>query len=104
MGLRVEGVTEASLTSDCLLHACCSIHGGGRGGGGMGGRGKKSLKRGFGRKMFLRCTATASNLGPKPEFHVGWSGWTNPPTLQRGGSRVNRSAKRGVGGGVVRGF
>ena len=29
MGFRVEGVTEASLTSDCLLHACCSIHGGG---------------------------------------------------------------------------
>ena len=39
MGFRVEGVTEASLTSDCLLHACCSIHGGGElhpeGGGGL---------------------------------------------------------------------
>ena len=29
MGFRVEGVMEASLTSNCLLHACCSIHGGG---------------------------------------------------------------------------
>ena len=28
MGFRVEGVTEASLTSECLLHACSSIHGG----------------------------------------------------------------------------
>ena len=40
MGLRVEGVTEASLTSDCLLHAFMEGVGGGGGGRGGGGGGQ----------------------------------------------------------------
>ena len=104
MGLRVHGVTEASLTSDCLLHACCSIHGGGwqasraatintlkkergeegegrgrvAGGGGVGGRGE-GLKGGFGRKML-----DSFKLGAKLEFHAR-SAWTRPPTMGGGG-------------------
>ena len=44
-------------------------------------------------KMFAACT--------RLEFHVGWSGWTRPPTLEGGGeppqaNRLQKGGGRGV--------
>ena len=91
MGFKVEGVTEANLTSDSLLHACCSIHGGGW------------LGLSIGPLMLAAAYCGSFKPGAKLEFHAGWSGWTRPPTIGgeggRGGSPgANRSAKGGAGG------
>ena len=80
MGFRVEGVTEASLTSDmfvaCLFqHSCRGGGGGGGGGRGMGGR-SGDKKRVLDEECSIPRTA-----------EVGWSGWTRPLTMGGGGGR-----------------
>ena len=78
-GFRFGGVTEASLTSDCLLHACCSIHGGGW----LGLVHQPEVKE-F--ASFESCSHRY------PEKRVG-----------DGGGGANRSAKGGVGWGRLEG-
>ena len=89
MGFKVEGVTEASLTSDCLLHACCSIHGGALSEGvrklrelQLQVRGRRGGRGGMGEGRLLLLTATASN----------------------GGRHERTGLQKGGVGGVCRGF
>ena len=57
------------------------MRGGCEGGGGRGGRGG----RGEQKNAPLPRTTDATNLVARLEFHVGWSGWTKPPTMKGGG-------------------
>ena len=73
---RNEGITEASLTSDCLLPACCSIHGGGwlgLVGGGGGGRHERTGGGGgvVAGSERLRTASANYSLGPKVGLTLG---------------------------------
>ena len=48
-------------------------------------------KKGFGRSL-------KPGARQRLESHVGWSGWTRPPTMKEGLPQANRFAKGGVGG------
>ena len=64
MGFRVEGVTEAKLTSAVFV-ACPFQHSWRR----LAGLRPSAFSEG------------ARNLGKPQEFQVGWAGWTRPPTM-----------------------
>ena len=69
MGFRVEGVTEASLTS-VHLKECRYPEGGGKGGRGEGG-----------------------DVLDQKEFYTGWSGWTRRVEMSE---QVCKKGGRGV--------
>ena len=53
-------------------------------------------KRGLDRKCSLPRSTEASKTGVRLEFHVGWSGWTRPPTM-KGGGASRAWLEKGVG-------
>ena len=77
---------QASLQT-CFLHACFSIHGGGW----------LSLVHQPLVREFASFESRNREPASKLEFHVGWPGWTRPPTTGGGGG-VGRQ-----GGGLQRG-
>ena len=80
------GFREASLTSDCLLHACCNIHGGGW----LGFVHQPEIETSFGQKMFAAAYCDSFKPAAKLEFHA-WSGYHG----SGGSSRADRYAKKG---------
>ena len=82
MGLGVEGVTEASLTSDEGVGWALAVWGGGEGGEGKRGGGGSA-----GVGWLAARIVTASNL------RDGQAGVGHPPWEREGLPRANRSAK-----------
>ena len=122
MGFKVEGVTEASLTADvfvaCLFqHSCRGLAGHSPSALSEGVRKlrepqrqnrQKGQGRGRGRvgpEVLPAAQCESLEPGTRLEFHVGWSGWTRPPTMGRGGGGGGGGRERGgLQSGVERAF
>ena len=108
--IRVEGVTEASLTSDVIV-ACLFLHSW-RGLAGLTPSAFSEGARKFGgaaeppHEAGLRSRQASEAVSAQVqfdatsrlEFHVRWSGWTRPP--KKGGWQADKMICKGSRGGL----
>ena len=97
VGLRVEGLTEASLTSD--VFAACLFQHSWRG---LAGLSPSAFSEGARKLPKMLASAYCESLEPGAglESHAGWSGWTGPPTIGQGGGGGGVASQEGGQRGV----